>query len=1596
LASNVEGAGAFDDLVFRYRLREPEVWKTCFIQLKHKKNGGTIQRSSLTQMSGNFSLFKYFKSFCQIKTGASSDHNLKECGPFVDFDFVIYTNARMEGDFTLQGGDSDPLSILSSGTTNGKYITFDKTHDKDIFEFFKDLSSYHNVIRELDNLLKRRTSVDEEINETIKKLPNSVVNSTIFGNLDSLKSKKITDYVTTCIDEVANCDFTLFEEFLNKVKIFHSQSNEEALKGLTVKELQEACKASPSVANFIYTKFEEGFSNWWKRDGNVVWINENSDLWQEVQNNIITEIKETSNPEIQEIGKCDICFNPQHVQKLSDAIKQNTVLNIVTNSNVRILPKLKTYRALSTLGCKNSLFINIKSLILPRKEFRNFWPCKWSDALVVDCGSDSNVAQSVLDILQQSTDCGQGLDISDDNMAETLVDVLQKYQQKVILISPRIKASVFQSNLRNIYSYFEDNCNILDLDKNSQKQILERPVNFQGTNVSLSALVGTDPPESIKELLDSDVISILLSNEQELSVGRQLGDHCKYYVPRVLQHQIYLKEDILKLTDHAVTFVVSGLQADKLKKYLPPGQKICEFVYDESEKSHTFKIVSDFSKTGLSAESENMKPYNEAGQNVKPEEVRYIILGNKNPESDFRELKKLWSNVHWIHMEEGSFLWRDSKCNIDIIRRYIDKTKHQKYDMKSVVEHNDRTMLLVAEPGMGKSTFLYYMAHEVKKWKPSVWVLRVNLNEHTKEFEAIEFEQECADKCKMFLWSAAHSTEQDSLKVTKEIFLQALKEKGKMVIILDGFDEISPDYNPKVEKLMKSMRDETASKICISSRFSCQQELEDTVGNFAFTLQPFTRENQIQFLEQYWSEVAEISNQENLQTFAKKLLSLCSQNFSDKDGEFTGIPLQTMMLGEAFVNEAKEYCCSREFNLPEKFNLLSLFKTFWKKKCHIYFSEKNKMESSTTEVKGAERTYLKKHGILSLISLFSLNEVKLLLRDRKHDLEEAEEFLRSGKAQQFGFIRDIMDGKPQFIHRCFAEYFAAKWFTDNFEECTEFISNILFKSRYKVTRDIFDRILAEDSEIHDYVLNNDIHALKEFLKKKTDVNTLGKRDRRALHLAASYNSPCIQYILSFPGIEVNKPDSVLKWTPIRYADRTKSWMAMDILLQNGANPEDIVFTRQNAKAQEWGQAAVCECASKGYIKLLEFMLNFSDINIRAANNNIALHLATESGSVDIIKLIISNGISVNLTNTDDNTPLHVSAKFGYLEATKVLVENGAAINKTNKYGDTPLMMAAHYGKIDICRYLTEIGADINILDANRNTAFHYAAASGSVDILKLLLDKGMSVNLTNRNDSTPLHVSAKFGHLEAMKVLVEKGAVINKTNKYGNTPLMMAAYSGILETFRYLTQMGADINICNAKNNTAIHWASASGSVDIINLLLDNGISVNFTNTDDITPLHVSAKCGHLNAAKALVERGAAVNNTNIYGNTPLMVAAYKGKLEIFRYLTEVDADINIRNRNNNTALHLAAESGSVDIIKLLLDKCMSVNLTNTDDSTPLHVSAEFGHLEATKTLVDRGASVNKVNKYGDTPLTLGTRKDQLEVCRYLKEKGAVINVSSS
>jgi hypothetical protein len=100
--------------------------------------------------------------------------------------------------------------------------------------------------------------------------------------------------------------------------------------------------------------------------------------------------------------------------------------------------------------------------------------------------------------------------------------------------------SPVQEKLRHFNVAYEDKCIVLHLDAKSQRQILEITVKFQGKNVAVDSLVGTDIPECTEIPVDSNVISVLFYDEHKLCVCRQLSDLSQYYkcVPRILQHHV--------------------------------------------------------------------------------------------------------------------------------------------------------------------------------------------------------------------------------------------------------------------------------------------------------------------------------------------------------------------------------------------------------------------------------------------------------------------------------------------------------------------------------------------------------------------------------------------------------------------------------------------------------------------------------------------------------------------------------------------------------------------------------------------------------------------------------------------------------------------------------------------------------------------------------------------------------------------------------------------------------------------------------------------------------------------------------------------------
>jgi ankyrin repeat protein len=97
------------------------------------------------------------------------------------------------------------------------------------------------------------------------------------------------------------------------------------------------------------------------------------------------------------------------------------------------------------------------------------------------------------------------------------------------------------------------------------------------------------------------------------------------------------------------------------------------------------------------------------------------------------------------------------------------------------------------------------------------------------------------------------------------------------------------------------------------------------------------------------------------------------------------------------------------------------------------------------------------------------------------------------------------------------------------------------------------------------------------------------------------------------------------------------------------------------------------------------------------NPNPGLIGASDSGSLEIIKLLLENGADINYASKSkpdlELTALMIAAAEGRLEIVKYLAENDANLNLKTKFGETALSLAEKNKNRDLVAYLKEKGAD---------------------------------------------------------------------------------------------------------------------------------------------------------------------------------------------------------------------------------------------------------------------------------------------------------------
>jgi hypothetical protein len=258
-------------------------------------------------------------------------------------------------------------------------------------------------------------------------------------------------------------------------------------------------------------------------------------------------------------------------------------------------------------------------------------------------------------------------------------------------------------------------------------------------------------------------------------------------------------------------------------------------------------------------------------------------------------------------------------------------------------------------------------------------------------------------------------------------------------------------------------------------------------------------------------------------------------------------------------------------------------------KWDIYLSDKKLYDRTNVNALNDDgvlyKTFIHNHMAAALVAILSTQQLEKLTD--KTIAEETSLFLQKITAglEKTGIIIDVINGRPVFQHCTLAEYFAARWLCDNFQNGQTFMRDHLFESVFSVVRSMVDRILANKYPLHEAVLNSSLIQVGKLLRNEESVTEKDFGGRIPLHLAVSCKNPELIKLLLEQEADVSSVAPLLGLSPVQYAIIMDDWEMLSLLMEKRPDIREQVLNGTSRDCTE--NIACAPCADK-YVHITEW------------------------------------------------------------------------------------------------------------------------------------------------------------------------------------------------------------------------------------------------------------------------------------------------------------------------------------------------------------------------------------------------------------------------
>ncbi|KAG8527903.1 uncharacterized protein KY384_006819 [Bacidia gigantensis] len=245
--------------------------------------------------------------------------------------------------------------------------------------------------------------------------------------------------------------------------------------------------------------------------------------------------------------------------------------------------------------------------------------------------------------------------------------------------------------------------------------------------------------------------------------------------------------------------------------------------------------------------------------------------------------------------------------------------------------------------------------------------------------------------------------------------------------------------------------------------------------------------------------------------------------------------------------------------------------------------------------------------------------------------------------------------------------------------------------------------------------------------------------------------------------------------------------------------------------------------------------NFS-LDLLVLNIQLGLHpkdetkMACSDGQIEMVKLLINEGLNINEFNDAGQNPSHFALRFGSKdEICRLLMDRGAELDHRSIAGEQPFHTfhsSALEQTINRHRYLTDFWNP----DWRGMTILHWMAWSSksSGAFLESFGSQAKAqVSVADHDGRTMLHLAAQRGNIDVINYIfrAKPDFYVDFPDSTGRTPLFYATHSKRSpQTIRSLVARGANLWAEDCHGNTLFHAAAAQNNFEAVDTLVELGV----------------------------------------------------------------------------------------------------------------------------------------------------------------------------